>query len=116
VPNLQGAFLRGSGTSALDPNSPRSVGSFQAEGYLNHSHTATSAVTDPGHAHSYTAGGAVGFAYQSGFSGANSSNPNGQTTSSNTTGITVATTVATSTTGGTETRPDNYAVLYIIKT
>lgn len=116
VPDLRGAFLRGSGTSSLDPSSPRSVGSFQAEAYLNHNHTASSSVSDPGHVHGYTAGGAVGFAYQAGFSGANSSNPNGQNTGGAVTGISVSTSVATSTTGGTETRPDNYAVLYIIKT
>jgi microcystin-dependent protein len=105
-PELRGAFLRGAGTSVLDPSSPRAVGSFQAEAYLNHSH----GVTDPGHTHTYN-NGATNNTSQAG--GANSANfVTSQITLSATTGITVN----TSTTGGTETRPDNYAVLYIIKT
>jgi microcystin-dependent protein len=119
LPDLRGMFVRGTGTNATGSSSGAvgpSVGSYAVDTYLNHNHTASSSVTDPSHAHSYTAGGAVGFAYDPGFSGANSSNPSGQTTSANTTGITVATTVATSTTGGTETKPKNYGVLYIIKT
>jgi microcystin-dependent protein len=115
VPNLQGAFLRGSGTSALDPSSPRSVGSFQAEAYLNHAHTASSSVSDPGHAHGYTAGGAATVALSAGGIPVNQSAPFSATTGGSGTGISVSTSVATSTTGSTETRPDNYAVLYIIK-
>ena len=116
LPDLRGAFIRGSGTSSLDPSSPRSVGTFQAEAYLNHNHTASSSVSDPGHAHSYTAGGTSPLAYQAGFTAGSNSNPSGQTTGGSGTGISVSTSVATSTTGGTETRPDNYALLYIIKT
>lgn len=115
LPNLRGAFLRGSGTSSLDPSSPRSVGTFQAEAYLNHNHTASSSVSDPGHAHSYTTptGGAV--AVSAGGLPINNTGTAGSTTGGSGTGISVSTSVATSTTGGTETRPDNYAVLYIIK-
>lgn len=116
VPDLRGAFLRGSGTSSLDPSSPRAVGSFQAEAYLNHNHTATSSVSDPTHAHGYTTptGGAV--AVSAGGLPINNTGTAGSTTGAAATGITVSTSIATSTTGGTETRPDNYAVLYIIKT
>ena len=90
-----------SGTSALDPSSPRSVGSFQAEAYLSHNH----GVTDPGHFHDAGIRGqqnvnAGGSAYQGALG----------TTSVSTTGITI------NSSGGAETRPDNYAVLMCIKT
>jgi microcystin-dependent protein len=111
VPDLRGAFLRGSGTSALDPSSPRSVGSFQAEAYLNHAHTASSSVSDPGHSHTYQESVGGPSAWQAGPGYGNGT----RSTGSSGTGISVSTSVATSTTGGTETRPDNYAVLYIIK-
>jgi hypothetical protein len=72
----------------------------------SHNHSASSSssssssVSDPGHAHSYTAGGAAGFAYQAGFSAANSSNPFGATTGGSGTGISVSTSTSTSTSIG----------------
>ena len=104
VPDLRGAFLRGSGTSSLDPSSPRAVGSFQAEAYLSHNHTAS----DSGHVHNmnlsgfFTTGGAGTAAGSSGFG-----SPATQTGYAN---------ISVGSSGGAETRPDNYAVLYIIKT
>lgn len=71
------------------------------------SSSSSSSVSDPGHAHSYTAGGAVGFAYQAGFSGANSSNPTGSTTGGSGTGISVSTTTTTSTSTSTTTSIGN---------
>lgn len=102
VPDLRGYFMRGSGTNA-DGTVGTSVGSKQADAYLNHTH----GVTDPGHAHSYTttivaASGGGGVAFTGSGSG---------TTGTATTGVTVN----TSTTGGTETRPKNQGVLYCIK-
>lgn len=101
VPNLANMFLRGSGTSA--------VGVYEADSYLNHTH----GVTDPGHSHTMTSSLDV----KVDTSGAENSPHNvGATstfsTNSNTTGISVN----TSTTGGTETRPVNKRVLYVIKT
>jgi microcystin-dependent protein len=107
LPDLRGAFVRGSGTSALDPSSPRAVGSFQAEAYLNHSH----GVTDPTHTHTYSTASTTSQA--TGGSGSEYfRNAATFSTGAASTGISVN----TSTTGGTETRPDNYALLYIIKT
>ena len=113
VPDLRGTFLRGTGTNGTYGTAVgQAVGTYAADTYLNHSHTATS--SDSGHTHTYTAaggnqnGGAPGSSYTF------CSNGGTQTTSTGNANIT--TTVATSTTGGTETKPKNYGVLYIIKT
>lgn len=71
------------------------------------SSSSSSSVSDPGHAHSYTAGGSVGFAYQAGFSAANSSSPFGATTGGSGTGISVSTTTTTSTSTSTTTSIGN---------
>jgi len=107
VPDLRGMIVRGTGTNATGSSSGAvgpSVGSYAADTYLNHSH----AITDPGHTHTYT-GLDVGSAV---IAGSNQYSKGVTNTGSSTTGITVN----TSTTGGTETKPKNYGVLYIIKT
>ena len=107
LPDLRGMFLRGAGTNATGSSSGavgQPVSDYAADTYLNHSH----AVTDPGHVHSYTAVNAGSSVPASG----GSFNVSGINTGSSTTGLTVN----TSTTGGTETKPKNYGVLYIIKT
>jgi microcystin-dependent protein len=109
VPDLRGMFMRGTGTNATGSSSGAAgpaVGAYAADTYLNHSH----AVTDPGHGHSYSIWGERRTA-----EGGQSSfwaNTGSSTTGTSTTGLTVN----TSTTGGTETKPKNYGVLYIIKT
>jgi microcystin-dependent protein len=109
VPDLRGTFLRGTGTNGTYGTAVgQAVGTYAADTYLNHSHTATS--TDSGHTHAYNKPQASAGASGSAVSG----NEAGNTTGTGYANIT--TTVATSTTGGTETKPKNYAVLYIIKT
>jgi microcystin-dependent protein len=112
IPDLRGTFLRGSGTNATGSSSGavgQAVGTYAADTYLNHSHTATS--TDAGHTHVNQTTGPNGAGGGSlvGFFGAS-------TATTNTGFASITTTVATSTTGGTETKPKNYGVLYIIKT
>lgn len=88
VPNLYGAFLRGYTPTAIpmDPDSPRAVGSYQADENKIHSHTI--AYSDVG-----TTAGSLGTATL-GAGGLSAT---------------------TSSTGGVEARPRNYAVFYIIK-
>jgi len=106
VPDLRGVFLRGTGTNgtygtAVGP----SVGTYAADTYLNHSHTAT----DSGHSHSTFGAGFPGLS-----PGGTTYSTISGTTSTGTGNANI--TVATSTTGGTETKPKNYGILYIIKT
>jgi len=107
LPDLRGMFVRGTGTNATGSSSGAvgpSVGAYAADTYLNHTHT------DSGHTHTYTT------------PNANQNGPTGVGTSyvaSSTAGTATSTGTAniqTSTTGGTETKPKNYGVLYIIKT
>lgn len=102
IPDLRGYFLRGSGTSARDPDSPRAVGSAQTEMFLSHTHT------DSGHTHTY----APSFT-TSPIAGAGSAYNLPSAYPSGTTNTGYANIQAS---GGNETRPDNVAVLYCIKT
>jgi microcystin-dependent protein len=81
----------------------RTFASAQADAYLDHSH----GITDLGHLHTI---GYSGFLAASGSTGS-LSQVSSISTSASVTGVTVN----TSTTGNVETRPKNYAVLYIIK-
>jgi microcystin-dependent protein len=112
VPDLRGTFLRGTGTNgtygtAVGP----SVGTYAVDTYLNHSHTATS--TDSGHSHGISATGMNGGSSGVFYTLLSPTSPYVNTISGT---ANISTTVATSTTGGTETKPKNYGVLYIIKT
>ena len=116
VPDLRGEFVRGlDGGRGVDTG--RTLGSAQADELESHTHTATSVVADPGHDHEINA---VITGYASGGGQINIFGTNGSTTpvvnatQDATTGITVATT--NTATGGTETRPRNIALNFIIKT
>lgn len=104
VPNLQGAFLRGAG-AGLNATT-RAVGSYEDDAFKSHTHTAT--VTDPGHTHTYTAPADSPLAA----GGSGSAFTQNATTASSATGISVT----NASTGGSETRPKNFAAHFIIKT
>jgi hypothetical protein len=112
LPNLNGRFLRGVDNGAgLDPGDNRTplgtapandVGSVQPEDFMSHDHP----INDPGHSHRFDAfrvdgAGGPGQAFP------RDSNP--FSTSTDRTNITVLPR------GGTETRPDNASVYWIIR-
>ena len=112
TPDLRNRFIVGAGsTYAVDA----SGGSADAI-VVSHNHTATSTVTDPTHRHAASAGD---FMTTSGALGTTSGSTQGsaQYTAYASTGITVATTVASAGTSGTNANlPPYYALCYIMKT
>jgi hypothetical protein len=112
TPDLRDRFVVGAGSTYA----VNALGGSADAVVVSHNHTATSTVTDPGHAHTgninsqnagTSTGGGGGAAV---FPGAGSIN-------SNTTGITVATSVATAGVSGTNANlPPYYALCYIMKT
>ena len=119
TPDLRNRFIVGAGsTYAVDATG----GSTDAI-VVSHTHTASSVVTDPGHDHDMKVPTSYGLA---GFSGAlagaaGSQNPQGNVAgsivmTSETTGITVATTITSAGNSGTNANlPPYYALCYIMK-
>lgn len=104
VPDLRAQFLRG-WDHGKGTDTGRTFGSYQADMYAAHKHT----LTDPGHTHGLPkvgSSGTSGVLYE-GFSVADYTS---RLSASATTGITMANS------GGAETAPKNYAILYAIKT
>jgi hypothetical protein len=111
TPDLRDRFVVGAGsTYAVDATG----GSADAI-VVSHTHTATSVVTDPGHAHLY---GNTVVQIQSGNNATQlQANPVSVSTDTAVTGITVATTNANAGTSGTNANlPPYYALCYIMKT
>lgn len=108
TPDLRDRFVVGAGSTY----SVAAVGGAKDAIVVSHTHTATSVVTDPGHAHSYTspAGGPVSFGDTA------QTTTTGATTGSAFTSITVATTNATAGVSGTNANlPPYYALAYVMK-
>jgi len=124
IPNYQGAFLRGAGTNG---NYSGVLNTSQTHATQIHNHTANSVVTDPGHVHTQTTvnddfnnSGGNNYPVDSNPSFAaldSAGSKNWSNINSNTTGITVATTIGNNTTftNANETRPYNFGVHWIIK-
>jgi microcystin-dependent protein len=119
VPDLRGEFVRGWDDSR-GVDSGRSFGSSQSDQNAQHNHTATatstSTVNDPGHIHQVqysNSDSGDGVIEESG-TGLSGQEP----TLSATTGITVSTSTSVSIAnqGGSEARPRNVAMMYVIKT
>jgi microcystin-dependent protein len=111
LPDLRGYFIRGFGTN-IDLTTSGSFGTKQTDSYLNHNHSATSSTTGA-HTHGYsgvTATNAAALGSATNFDTYTSST----TTSAGNHSHVI--TVNSSTSGGTETRPRNIAMRYLIKT
>lgn len=107
IPDMRGYFPRGwAHGGSID--SGRTFATTQADAFDSHTHTAV--VTDPGHLHAINALQGIGGGGQVVSDGDH--NPVSVNTNSASTGITVT----NSSTGGTETRPVNVAIMFIIKT
>ena len=103
----EGRVLVGTGSGFL----PAATGGSADAVVVSHNHTATSPVTDPGHAHTYERPqGQVGYTQ-----GGSQSVPYPQSVSTSTasTGITVATTIASAGVSGTNANLQPYVVVYI---
>lgn len=122
APDLRGMFMRGAGTnsnSSYNNNVGPTVKAFQNE--LIKSHDATiqphgHQLNDGGHSHTGPVKGGSGGG--SNFGNGDGGDPsNNYRTSASVTGITISNsaTLTATYTGGTETRPVNYGVNYIIK-
>ena len=120
IPDLRGEFIRGF-DNGKGTDSGRAIASSQGGSNLSHSHTATSTstVTDPGHQHDTTVTNHAVFPGQGGitisYGGAGGYPATNFQMSDNTTGVTVATSTSVANDGGSETRPRNIAMMYIIK-
>jgi hypothetical protein len=117
TPDLRNRFVVGAGSTYAVAATGGSADAI----VVSHTHTATSTVTDPGHNHSYInpklpSGGTN--SYQNGPQGTTwrSENISSDNTGSKTTGITVATTNASTGSSGTNANlPPYYALAYIMK-
>jgi microcystin-dependent protein len=103
LPDLRGYFVRGSGTNS-DSTAAGTFGTKQADELKAHTHS----VTDPGHTHGTDPYATNQAGSQIGYTSPLTSRF-GDDTGSSTTGISIQST------GGTETRPKNIALLYCIK-
>ena len=108
TPDLRDRFVVGAGSTY----SVAATGGSTDAIVVSHTHTATSTVTDPGHFHSVNAGGTASNQLVSG----GSVNLASTNTGTNTTGITVATTNASTGVSGTNANlPPYYALAYVMK-
>ena len=117
VPDLRGEFVRGWDDSR-GVDSGRSFGSSQSDANKQHNHTATatSTVSDPGHNHVYIDQQAHNEGYRPWKGGDNDCGQRNKNTSNAFTGISVSTSVSIANSGGNEARPRNIAMMYVIKT
>jgi microcystin-dependent protein len=113
TPDLRDRFVVGAGTTYAVAATGGSANAV----IVSHTHTATSVVTDPSHAHSYST--TVGPAISGTTATGGENNLATDSTNAASTGISVATTVATATGGVSGTNanlPPYYALAYIMKT
>jgi len=105
-PDYKTMFLRGNGSAPNADHTSAALGTFQSDAYLSHNH----GVNDPGHRHTtlrYEIFNSAGGVNNS--TGANGNSSGSNQVNSSTTGISIQNK------GGSETRPFNYAVNWILK-
>lgn len=102
VPNYQNQFLRGASSTVP-------VGTYEANSLASHTHTA--AVTDPGHQHTIDNVYSSNFKQNNPYYTPTSWGTGTVTSNAATTGISVS----IGATGSTETRPNNFRVMFMIK-
>jgi len=117
VPDLRGEFVRGWDDSR-GVDSGRNFATAQGDQNKQHNHSAsaTSTVTDPGHNHVYIDQQAHNEGYRPWKAGDNDCGQRNKNTSNAFTGISVSTSVSVANDGGSEARPRNIAMMYVIKT
>ncbi len=116
VPDLRGEFVRGwDDGRGVDNN--RNFATSQSDSNKQHNHTAsaTSTVTDPGHLHTLNGSGDPALAGDLPPGGRHNGTISGGMETA-TTGISVSTSVSISNQGGNEAKPRNIAMMYVIKT
>jgi hypothetical protein len=135
LPDARGLALRGKNNGRADgkqnPDGDVVLGTYQADGFGTHTHIQNAhnhtqdahshTVTDPGHHHTITGGAGGAYGLPRSYDGNSAAVANA--TSTNTTGITIASATATNqvstatnqTSGGNESRPKNITVNYFIK-
>jgi microcystin-dependent protein len=110
VPNLVGRFIIGSATNGGGTYNVGATGGTKDSVVVSHSHVATSVVTDPGHTHTGATNAGGGTQYGHDFMDQDN------VLAASTTGITVATTVASSGVSGVDKNlPPYYALAFLIK-
>ena len=116
LPDLRGEFIRGF-DDGRGVDSGRSINTTQTDQNKQHNHTAsaTSTVTDNGHAHGVSAARSIGGHTDDGGQPDQRVTQQSFGTDIATTGITVATSVTVDNDGGSEARPRNVALLACIK-
>jgi microcystin-dependent protein len=116
VPDLRGEFVRGFDNGRGVDNG-RSINDPQSSANLSHGHSVSASVTDPGHNHATSLGSnrvfLVGGSQHVGFGGAGGYPGQDFSMSNANTGISVS--ISQNNAGGTEARPRNVAMMYIIK-
>jgi hypothetical protein len=113
TPDLRDKFVVGAGSTYAVGDTGGSANAI----VVSHTHTATSTVTDSGHTHGIAFSDTLLYSAGGGNPNTKFGGATNQSTVSNTTGITVATTVASAGTSGTNANlPPYYALCYIMKT
>ena len=117
LPDLRGEFVRG-WDDGRGVDSGRNFASSQTDNNKQHNHTAsaTSSVTDPGHFHSVGSNNSDSGEGNTFNDRSDQPNTRTLTTDSASTGITVSTSVSVANDGGSEARPRNITMMYVIKT